>query len=571
MSLGSLKIEITRLEGKLREAEAINRDLKNELSTVAGGVSRAHNTLEEYNIQMQNALQNSDKVMHASHERVIAAYELQGEIERLYVRFKNIELANKKIRAANNKKYYDFANYRTVRKIVQGMMDNLDVNMISDQTITKSVEVRHLQTPDYWLTCVLISIMAWKHDDKELAERAMARALALDKKHSAVFYMLFHLRMGRDEAALKWFAAYQEAEQKGSDQRTFLMLFSLISKTLTETVDENTRSKIAAYINQVILASAQAEGYSEADIVAKIRHHYTRFSVAEPLEYALLQKYCDAFAKLAANMALVKNNIHILEFILKIVNVPAEQKNEFLKNYLDELIDAPNQAEVEVDEEIAYHELVIKLEGDMATAKAEYEAEQQRAQGQLNLIAEIVGWIYERDNQAINGQIRLNMFTLSKDLQEKAIESYAADYRSRRKTVLPVTINDYTAEVDFNRESAEIEKIEKHCTDIKKSALAAVKNGKAWIGFILAALAAAGGVFMGRGFFVLTALGIGSGIFVLLTNRAKRKQQELTCQDNIRTATDILRKLFTEFRAYQKQFDEYDTYHERILNELNKI
>ena len=53
--------------------------------------------------------------MRSSHQRVIDAIEVQGEIEKMYVRFKQVELANKKIRAANNKKYYDFANYRTVR------------------------------------------------------------------------------------------------------------------------------------------------------------------------------------------------------------------------------------------------------------------------------------------------------------------------------------------------------------------------------------------------------------------------------------------------------------------------
>ena len=137
-----------------------------------------------------------------------------------------------------------FANYRTVRKIVQGMMDNLDVTMVSNKTITKSVEVQHLQTPDYWLTCVLISIMAWKNNDRELSDRALARAVRLDKKDSAIFYMLFNLRMGRDEAALKWFYTYQECDLKGSDQRTFLMLFSLVSKTLADNVDDSTKNEI---------------------------------------------------------------------------------------------------------------------------------------------------------------------------------------------------------------------------------------------------------------------------------------------------------------------------------------
>jgi hypothetical protein len=509
--------------------------------------------------------------MHSSHQRVIDAIALQGEIEKLYMRFKNVELANKKIREANNKKYYDFSNYRTVRKIVQGIMDNLDVNMVSDQTITKAVEVQHLQTPDYWLTCVLISVMAWKNDDKELADRAMARAISLDKKHSSIFYMLFNLRLDRNDAALKWFATYQQCEQKGSDQRTFLMLFSLISKTITESVDEKTRNQISAYINSVIVSCAQAEGYSEEDIISKILLNYSRMQPSEQIEYALLRKYCGAFNELTVNMMRAKNNINILEFILKTVNVPVDQRNEFLKNYIDELIINPNQVEESVYEEIAYNELVIRLEGDVETAKARFETEQQRAKNDINLISEMIDWIYGRDNQEVKGQIRLNMFTLTKELQEKAVEAHTENYRSRKINAAPITINDYSTTADFRRENDELQKIEKYYTDIKDSALSAIKDWKAFIGFGTAVLAAVGAFFVGFELFALTAVGIGFGVFVLLSNKSKRKLLELTCNDNIRAAKDVLQKLFVEFKQYQEQFSEYDAYYERIKNELNKI
>ena len=71
----------------------------------------------------------------------------KGEIEVLYTRFKHVELANKKIRECNNKNTHDFANYRTVRKIVQGIIWTTDVQMVSDKTITKSVEGSALVRP----------------------------------------------------------------------------------------------------------------------------------------------------------------------------------------------------------------------------------------------------------------------------------------------------------------------------------------------------------------------------------------------------------------------------------------
>ena len=170
--------------------------------------------------------------------------------------------------------------------------------------------------------------------------------------------MLFNLRMGRDEAALKWFYTYQECELKGSDQRTFLMLFSLVSKTLSETVDENTKNEVFSFIKKVIDANMKASDYNEDEIIVWIKHYFNRMQPSEQLQYSMLRKCCSEFEQLTSTMMQAKNNINILEFILKTSNVPEEQKNTFLKGYIDELIASPNQAEKEVYDEITYNELV---------------------------------------------------------------------------------------------------------------------------------------------------------------------------------------------------------------------
>jgi hypothetical protein len=571
MSLSSLQSEVNRLERELSKALAYNQELRNELAIVTNGVSQAHSTLENYNSFIRNSLTNSENTMLSSHKRVIDAYEVQGEIERLYVRYKNMELANKKIRAANNKKYYDFNNYRTVRKIVQGIMDNLDVNMVSDQTVIKAIEVQHLQVPDFWLTCALISVMAWKNDDKELADRASSKAVLLDKKNSAVFYMLFNMRMQRNQAALKWFMLYKDCEQKGSDKRTFLMLFSMISKTTAENIDENTRSALSEYMHNVFIECAEMEGYSESDIVAMIRSNLTALRKPAQIDYAMLKNHCEAFGDLELNMRLVINNVNILQFIIDIVNVPVDQRNEFIKDYIDELIALPNPAEKSVYEEIAYNELVIKLEGDIDAAKQQFELEKERAESQINLASEVVGWIYDRGNVDINGQMRLNMFTLTKELQGKAIDDYTESYRSRRKDVLPVKIHEYAANVDFKNESKELAGISDYYTEIKNNALLTIKDWKAYIGFSIAGLALFGAFFAGFWLFTLTALGTGYGVYILLMNRVQRKQLELISADNIRNTTIAMSNMFTEYKQYNERFDEHDAYYLRIKNELSKL
>lgn len=571
MSNYDLRSKLSQVQSELRQVERENAELRGELSTIEHGVSRAHRDLEDYNGRIRSTLDNCNGVMISSHQKVIDAIAVQGEIERMYVRFKQIELANKKIRAANNKKYYDFANYRTVRKIVQGIMDNLDVHMVSDKTITKSVEVQHLQTPDYWLTCVLISVMAWKNHDRELAERAVARAVHLDKKDSAIFYMLFNLRMGRDDAALKWFYTYQECELKGSDQRTFLMLFSLVSKTLSDRVEDSTRNEIFTFIKKVMDANMRASGYSEGEIIDQIRRYIRRMQPNEQLKYAMLRKYCTEFEQMSDVMMQAKNNISILEFILRTVHVPAEQKNTFLKGYIDELIAAPNQVEKDVYDEIAYNEMVIRYEGDVEAAKAAFSAEQTKKANDLNLIAEMIDWIYEREGQEVNGQVRLNMFTLTRALQEQAIDAHVEDYRSRRKVNYNVAIGDYKTQVNFRREDEEYNKVRTCFTGLRDEAIAAIKSWKAFVGIGVGAAAAVGAFFVGYGLFAVALIAAGYGVGVLISNKSKRKQLEQKCEESIKATSDILQQLFSEFRKYQAELDEYDSYYERIKNELSQI
>lgn len=571
MSNYALQNQLNQLERELRQVQQYNAELRGELSTVANGVSRAHRNLEDYNTKIRTTLDNCNGSMQSSHKRVVDAIALQGDIERLYVRFKNIELANKKIRGANNKKYYDFANYRTVRKIVQGIMDNLDVQMISDKTITKSIEIQHLQTPDYWLTCVLISIMAWRNDDKKLADRAIDRAIKLDKKNSAIFYMLFNLRNNREEAALKWFYTYQECDLKGSDQRTFLMLFSLVSKTLVDTVDEKTKNEIFTFIKKVIDANMRASGYSEDEIVDQICHYFNRMQPSDQLRYTMLRKCCNEFNQLSSVMMQAKSNINILEFILKTVNVPAEEKNTFLKGYIDEIIAIPNQTEKDTYDEIAYNEHIVRLEGDVEAAKECFAAEQAKKASDLNLIAEMIDWLYGCDTKDVNGQIRMSVFTLTKDLQEKAVEAHTEEYRSRRKVNYQVNIDEYSTVVNFKREDEEQEKINSFYNEKRDTAVSTIKNWPAYIGFGVGAAAIAGSFFVGFWLLILTFAGVGYGAFTLLTNKSKRKQIEMSCDESKKATSAAMRQLFAEFKQYQKELDEYDAYHDRILDEIHKV
>ena len=256
---------------------------------------------------------------------------------------------------------------------------------------------------------------------------------------------------------------------------------------------------------------------------------------------------------------------------MRTANVPAEQRNTFLKGFVDELIAAPNQAEKSVYDDIAYNETVIRFEGEVEKAKEVFEAEQTKKAHDLNLIAEMIDWIYERDAQEINGQIRLNMFTLTKALQEQAVDSHVDDYRSRRRVNHDVVIGEYSTEVNFKREDEEYGKITSFFTGKRDEALATIKNWPAYVGFGLGVAGLIAMFFLGGFMLVLALGGAGFGVYTLLSNKSQVKRLEQECSAKIKSTSDILQALFLEFKKYQAELDEYDAYYERIKNEFSKI
>lgn len=571
MSNYELRAEVSRLESELRGIERENNALRSEISSTVNSVNQAERNLANYNQHIRNTLDNANGTINSSINRALDAYELQGQIDKLYVRYKNVELANKKIRALNNKKYYDFNNFRTVRKIVQGMMDNLDLNMVSDAIIYKSIERQHLKTPDFWLTPALLSVMAWKNDDKPLADRATAEAVKLDMKNSCMFYMIFNMRMGRDSAAVKWFFEYQKCELKGSDENTFLMLFSLISKTLSDTIDDETARLISDYIHRLIVECAEKEGYSEDDVVGLICSRMTSLLNPESYDLPTLAKYCKDYGSMNRMANYANNNYNILEFIMKIKNVPVAERNTYLKEYLNELLAKPNDVEIETYNEIEYNELVIRLSGDVEQAKEKFDAELLRRESELNIISSIIGWIYDFGNDDVNGQMRLNMFTLVKILQEKAADLYFKKYRSMYKDVRPVQILDYITDVNFTQEAAENSKVESFYQDQQHTELAMVKNISAYIAFGVAIACGIASPFLSLFLLIGTGIGAIAGAGIFIANNFKKKNIVLKIQKQKTNVLEILHKMFVEYEQFKGIYKERDAISERIMAEFANL
>ena len=563
---------VSEMQWKVNEQRRINSELHSELNAIANGISSTYNKWDRLCGNITTSLNNGAQRVAASQNYMNAAYEMQGEIDRLYVLFKNIEQANKKIRECNNKKIYDFANYNAVRKIVSAMLDNLEVSLVSDKTITKVVEIKHLQIPDYWLTCALLSIMAWRNNDKALANQALERACKLDKKETAVFFMAFNLRMGRESAALKWFSYYQTCDLTGEDDRTFLLLFSIVNNAIKENCSDEVISKVSKFITRIINDDLDRNGYSESEVINKILRYLHRFVPNETIGYTVLMKYCKEKDYLASQMMLAKANIHILDFILKTVNVTDTQRIDYLNSFIEDTVKKPNSVELGVEDEILYNELIIKHQGNIEAAKEEFAQIRTHRENDLDIIAEMVDWIYRTDQKKeVHPVVRSNLFNTTKEINQKSVQTYVNSYRSRFKTNYNIQINDYATTANLTDFSGEAAKLKSFIETKKANQLGTVKTWPSFLGFGAAALGIVGAVAMSPALLVFTVAGAGFGVFNLLYCNAKRNGIIRDHDNEYQLSESILKGIINDFGAYRQEYSEYDSYAQKIEDEFDKL
>lgn len=561
MSNSALQAEVYRLQSILSDIERENSRLSGEISQGVHTVNQANSTLSEFVNSVDNSLNNSAKKVHEAQNLEEQAYQVQLETEKLYPLFKNMEEANKNIRDLNNKKYYEFVQYRIVRKIMQGFMENLDLNLVNVELIYKAVEKNHLQTPDYWLTSAMLAIMAWKSDQRELAERAIKEALSLDKKNAIIFFFIFNLRMARDETAVKWLLEYEKCEMTGDDKENFLMMFSLISKTLHENVSPEVRATITDYVNIIIQQSLTAEGYSEEELVNRIASRF--YALIKPGSYDLpnLARSVNGFEDITRTLDMAANNYNILEKISGILNVSVSEHNKYLKEFMDQLLSRPNEVEKDTYDLIRFNETVLLKRGDKSAAQEAVDTNRQEEESQINLISCMVDWADDENNEAINEQMRYNMFVLVSDYEKKGTHRYAEQYRSRYKEVWPVEIGEYGTTCDFGNYNMECQKIGVYFQNWLAEQLKTINNTASYVLFAISALLLAGGIYLKAYIPAAIAAVVGVAVGFLLIYFNNKKKENLKTESENRTSKTIqqLQVLFGEFDVLRQMLRQYDS------------
>ena len=599
MANEGLKAELNRVERVLESVRNENAEIEGDIVAVESSMIEAERNMANTRTYIQSSLDNDNNRLLQAHRNVVNALEIQGQMEDLYRRFKYMEMANKQIRACNDKKYYDFKVYRQVRKIVQGVMDDMDFSMVSDEMIAKAVEKSQLQQPDYWLTSAMLAFVNWRSDNKAEAERALISAMTLDDRKTASFFMVFNLRLAslntnapgmrakREQAALKWFdylaltgrqpgtcSTEPAINLKGAEKPLVLLFFSMLSNTIRDKVSDTTRIKVTKYINELIGEDLAREGSDRNIVARRIADEFSAFANDHTFEYKAIRTYVrrEDCAQLVNALALARNNANVISYVNDVTTVSADERNQYLKDYIDRIVEQPCKTESDVYDEIERNEFIIKCQGDKELAQKQYMAKKQYEESDFHIIAEMMDWIYTPSaSTMVNGQMRKNMFCATKQLQQEGYTEYRNRYRAMVSPRCTVTIDSNPVQVDLSKPQESKAMADDYFTRTCAEQQHKISDICAYITIAVGIILAVAMVFV---FPPLIAIGVVAAIiggFMLVSNHKQRdsifKHYQLL---NTQTAQQF-DALAEEWNKFMAEFSEADGQSQAVVSRIDAV
>ena len=105
-----------------------------------------------------------------------------------------------------------FGNYGVIRNNLKGIIDSVNLNIVSKKTIQNESEKILYNAPQYFLSYALLAISCWFNNDRAGANKALTEALKLDDSKTSLLLALVHTKLGRIGTSYKWVKRYLQRQ-----------------------------------------------------------------------------------------------------------------------------------------------------------------------------------------------------------------------------------------------------------------------------------------------------------------------------------------------------------------------
>ena len=307
---------------------------------------------------------------------------VQAEIEQLSTKYfimKNISTASKKLTQLNDEYQRNFGLYNTLRRVALGYVVGVDKHIISSEKLRETVEKNYLQNADYWISHCLMATMLWVSDEKEAAERAVAKAMSIDQHKSSLYFLLINLHFGRSDAASQWFEYYiQDIDVTNIGDEIRILLQAYLYNICGD--DMSFKAKMREAFNALLSCIKNHTSDYDGTIRNRVLEFISAHVHKTAEEFIALQDTCADYQKLIAALEDAEKNS---EFAKHFENLYYEDSDapknmiERIQSVLYDLINTYDEAEMEIMRSMDYNEMILKARGDITAAQRMYNTKYQ--------------------------------------------------------------------------------------------------------------------------------------------------------------------------------------------------
>lgn len=331
----------------------------------------------------------------------------------------------------NNK----YGNYSTIRTSVKGLLDSVNMNIVSRGTLKTESEKVLMVAPHYYLSYALLAISCWFNNDKVGANKALNEALKLNDKKTSLLLSLVHTKLGRVATSYKWMKRYLSSQDSHNLDYDFMILLDAYSENVFDfSINELIQSEIKRYINET--------GYDDVIVDGEVERFRTFFSTRKSenkKDYYYLSRFSNNHSNI---VEAVENSDAYYDAYFAFDDLLSSNKyntNKSIDSIISNLLESYDKEELSLRQNILKDDLIIKYKGDSSIVDREYNSSKIAYEYTNNIYTIFTNILLNRSSASVSSK-RIAVSYL-KDIIKKGLDK-ALPTSNMGDTV--ISINDYS-------------------------------------------------------------------------------------------------------------------------------
>ena len=429
--MGTLAVSTTNLENNMLALNNNIRSVTSDIININGQINSVNTEVGQMKDSMQTLEQEIRDFMQEIRGTTLVS-SAQNDIL-----IKQNEL---------NKKY---GNYDIIRRQTGGLLDSVNLNLVSLKTLALESEKILFNAPAYYLSYALIAISAWFANDRNKAFSALNEAMKLNLEKTSLLMGLVHYKLGRNQTAYKWLKKYLELQNPLSLENNFI---SIIEGLTSNKFDDHSSKMIYEHLKNYS-NNAKTEEVINSQIKRWEEFFKTVKSEYTDDVFPNVMRFTTGYNDIKDSLA---NANSYYDLYFKITGLLDDVKNKDDKDFdkiINNFIFSYEKEELHLRKDILEDQLIIKHNGNKQKANEEFEGSSQSLKENCNFYELMSNILLERNDVSLNTK-KLALAYL-KDIIKKAINNIVP-YNEHSMPAIVININDWSGQTTHGSNENEL-------------------------------------------------------------------------------------------------------------------